>query len=88
MREENRQLEEAAVAAEAERAETTKPRKIPVPKKLKTQKGPSYAMGDIIAYLGKMPEVDDADEYYLSAQVSHPCPDERGLHLQLLYRDS
>jgi hypothetical protein len=56
-------LEEAAAAA-AENAETIKPRKIPVPKKSKNQRGPSYAMGDIIAFLGMMPEVDDADDYY------------------------
>jgi hypothetical protein len=49
----------------------TKPSKIPVPKKTKNQKGPPYAMGDIVAFLEAMPEVGDANNYYLAAQVSY-----------------
>jgi hypothetical protein len=88
MRDTNEQLEEAAAAAaEAERAKTTKAAKIPVPKKYKDQKGPSYAMGDIVAFLETMPEVDNANDYYQSAQVS-PSGSKQGSYLHMLYRDS
>lgn len=67
---EKRKLKEMVATTEAEQAKTKETElRITVPKKKKNQKGPAHCMGDIVKLLEKMPEVEDAKEYYSSAQV-------------------